>query len=50
MKSQSNNYFTAEKLGEFNCFKSTTVLAKKPKYIYTEEDLGVGILDVGVPA
>ncbi len=24
--------------------------AKKPRYIYTEEDLGEGILDVGVSA
>jgi len=29
-------------------FAAILPLAKKPTYVYTEEDLGEGILDVGV--
>ena len=35
---------------ELKFSKTTIAVAKKPRYIYTEEDLGEGILDVGVSA
>ena len=50
MKSQSNNHFTANMPDELKFSKITPILAKKPRYIYTEEDLGEGILDVGIPS
>ena len=50
MKSQSNNNYTANMPDELKFIKTTTILAKKPRYIYTEEDLGEGILEVGISA
>jgi hypothetical protein len=50
MKNQSNNNFKANLPDELKFSKTTSALAKKPSYIYTEEDLGEGILDVGVSA
>lgn len=35
---------------ELKFSNNTPVSAKKPRYIYTEEDLGEGILEVGVSA
>jgi hypothetical protein len=49
MKNQSNNNFKATMPDELK-LKATLIVAKKPRYIYTEEDLGEGILDVGVSA
>jgi hypothetical protein len=49
MKNQSNNHFKATLPDELK-LKNTVSAAKKPRYIYTEEDLGEGILDVGIPA
>ena len=46
MKSQPTNNFKATMPDELK-FSKTTV-AKKPTYTYTEEDLGEGILDVGI--
>ncbi len=48
MKSQLNYNFMATMPDELKFSKFTTVSAKKPRYIYTEEDLGEGILDVGI--
>ena len=50
MKSQTNNNFTATMPDELKFSNTATQPAKKPRYIYTEEDLGEGILDVGVSA
>ncbi len=35
---------------ELKFSKNRSVIAKKPTYIYTEEDLGEGILDIGISA
>ena len=48
MKSQPTTNFKATMPDELKFSKNTTALAKKPRYIYTEEDLGEGILDVGI--
>ena len=50
MKNPSNNNFKATMPDELKFSNSTLLLSKKPRYIYTEEDLGEGILDVGVSA
>ncbi len=50
MKNLLNNHFTANMPDELKCSKNTSTAAKKPGYIYTEADLGEGILDVGVSA
>lgn len=47
MKKQATNNFTANMPDELKLKKALTV-AKKPTYVYTEEDLGEGILDVGI--
>lgn len=44
MKNQLNNSFGTAVPDELK----NIYTAKKPTYIYTEEDLGEGILDVGV--
>lgn len=44
MKKQITNNFQVNVPDELKAL----TLAKKPRYIYTEEDLGEGILDVGV--
>lgn len=49
MKNQSNLRFRANMPGELKC-SNMVYTSKKPGYIYTEEDLGEGILDVGVSA
>jgi hypothetical protein len=46
MKSQPTNNFKATMPDELKFSKPT--VAKRPTYTYTEEDLGEGILDVGV--
>jgi hypothetical protein len=48
MKSQSTNNFKAIMPDELKLSDTTTAVSKKPRYIYTEEDLGEGILDVGI--
>ncbi len=48
MKSQTTTNFKATMPDELKFNKTTTTLAKKPRHIYTEEDLGEGILDVGI--
>jgi len=50
MKNQANYHFTANKPGELKFSKIKIFFSKKPRYIYTEADLGDGILDVGVSA
>ena len=50
MKSQPINNFKANMPDELKFSNVATQPAKKPRYIYTEEDLGEGILDVGVSA
>ena len=44
MKKQITNNFQASVPDELKAL----LLAKKPTYTYTEEDLGEGILDVGI--
>ncbi len=46
MKNLSNSNFKATMPDELKFSKPT--VAKKPTYTYTEEDLGEGILDVGI--
>lgn len=50
MKDHSTHKFYANipDVPEFS--KTRSVIAKKPTYIYTEEDLGEGILDIGISA
>jgi hypothetical protein len=48
MKNLSTNNFKATMPDELKFSNSSLPAAKKPGYIYTEEDLGEGILDVGV--
>lgn len=50
MKNLTNNSFRANMPDELKFSNASTQPAKKPRYIYTEEDLGEGILDVGVSA
>ena len=47
MKNQSKNNFKATMPDELKLSKT---IAKKPRYIYTEADLGEGILDIGISA
>lgn len=48
MKKQLTTSFTANMPDELKLSRKTLSAAKKPTYTYTEEDLGEGILDVGV--
>jgi hypothetical protein len=48
MKNQVTTNFIANKPGELKAYRNPLSVSKKPTYIYTEEDLGEGILDVGV--
>ncbi len=48
MKKQTTTSFTANMPDELKLNSTTTSVSKKPTYVYTEEDLGEGILDVGV--
>ncbi|MEP7238202.1 MAG: hypothetical protein ABI685_10070 [Ferruginibacter sp.] len=48
MKKQSTNNFTVNMPDELKLSRKTVSVSKKPTYTYTEEDLGEGILDVGV--
>jgi hypothetical protein len=50
MKNLLNNNFKATMPDELKLSNAAIQPAKKPRYIYTEEDLGEGILDVGVSA
>lgn len=50
MKNLSNNHCRVHMPDELKFSNVATQPAKKPRYIYTEEDLGEGILDVGVSA
>jgi hypothetical protein len=49
MKNKTNKHFKATLPDELK-LKNTVLAAKKPRYIYTEEDLGEGILDAGIPS
>lgn len=48
MKSQLTTNFKAAMPDELKFSNAATKPAKKPRYIYTEEDLGEGILEVGI--
>jgi hypothetical protein len=50
MRKQAANNFTAVNAGQrqFKESRKTQSVKKNPRYIYTEEDLGEGILDVGI--
>ncbi len=50
MKSQPTTHFKATMPDELKFSNTVAQPAKKPRYIYTEEDLGEGILEVGVTA
>ena len=50
MKNQTNNNFKATMPDELKFSNATLPVSKKPGYIYTEEDLGEGILDVSISA
>jgi hypothetical protein len=49
MKKPSINKFTANRPDELKDYRYPSTVAKKPTYIYTEEDLGEGIPDAGIP-
>lgn len=48
MKKQIISKFTVSMPDELKLNWQSLPVAKKPTYIYTEEDLGEGILDVGI--
>ncbi|MBK8611252.1 MAG: hypothetical protein IPL84_15260 [Chitinophagaceae bacterium] len=48
MKKQTNSSFAAAMPDELKKSREITAISKKPGYIYTEEDLGEGILDIGI--
>ena len=48
MKKQITTNFSANMPDELKLNRNTASVAKKPTYVYTEEDLGEGILDVGI--
>lgn len=48
MKNPSTNSFSNATPDELKRYIHAGTQAKKPSYIYTEEDLGEGILDIGV--
>jgi len=50
MRKQTTNNFAAMNVGQnqFKEGKKNMPVKKNPRYIYTEEDLGEGILDAGV--
>lgn len=48
MKNQLNNQFKANMPYELKFSSTKLPVSKKPTYIYTEEDLGEGILDIGI--
>ena len=50
MRKQTTNNFAAMNAGQnqFKEVKKNITVKKNPRYIYTEEDLGEGILDAGV--
>ena len=48
MKKQTTINFTVNMSDELKLNRNTVTVAKKPTYVYTEEDLGEGILDVGI--
>ena len=50
MRKQTNDHFAAVNTGQsqFKENKKTESVKKNPRYIYTEEDLGEGILDVEI--
>ena len=50
MKNHINNHFKANMPDELKFSNTALPVAKKPSYIYTEEDLGEGILDIGISA
>jgi hypothetical protein len=50
MKNHSTLSFKTTIPDELKFSKNISAAAKNPTYIYTEEDLGEGILEVGVSA
>lgn len=50
MKNQSTPHCRVNTPDELKFSNTALPASKKPVYIYTEEDLGEGILDVGVSA
>lgn len=48
MRKQTNNNFAAVNATQFKAGIKNLSPKKNPRYIYTEEDLGEGILDVGI--
>ena len=46
MKVQTTNNFTTSAPDELKTYRNPLSVAKKPTYIYTEADLGVGLLDI----
>ncbi len=50
MTKQQNKNFQTGNPDELKAYRLTQSVTKKPTYIYTEEDLGEGILDIGVLA
>jgi hypothetical protein len=48
MRKYSTNQFSATNAGRFKDSKKHIPVKKNPRYIYTEEDLGEGILEAGI--
>jgi hypothetical protein len=48
MRKQTTSNFAAVNANQFKAGTKNVSTKKNPRYIYTEEDLGEGILDVGI--
>lgn len=48
MKNLPTNHCTAYLPDELKACRKSISVSKKPTYIYTEEDLGEGILEIGL--
>lgn len=48
MRKQITNNYVAINANQFKESRKNLAIKKNPRYIYTEEDLGEGILDVGL--
>lgn len=46
MKNMPTNNHPAKMPDELKAFRKPLSVAKKPSYVYTEEDLGEGILEI----
>lgn len=50
MRKQTTTNYVAINANQFKETRKTLPVKKNPRYIYTEEDLGEGLLDAGIPS